>query len=157
MKNFLAIFFCIPLFSWANCQEEDRKVFFASHMPNKKCTANSEGELCVESPRKIDDQLYNNLISFTTDFISEISENSMVDWPTNGREENIKTSRIPPETFLIVNNALRMDLTRRTVFVSCSGNEFYIRDNGGLMDKWNWYGPISINDIEKYSNKTTSN
>lgn len=146
MKKFLIILLYIPLFAWSKCQEGGRKDFLRAHEPNNQCSASEEG-LCIETPRKIDDKLYDDLISFDTNFLPAVDEATIEKWEGNKQEENKKISNVPPDTFLIVDNALRMDLTRRSVFVSCNGKEFYLRDNGGLMDKWSWYGPVAIDNL----------
>lgn len=44
----------------------------------------------------------------------------------------------------VITDALRQDLVRRSVYVSCDGLVVYVVDRGGLRDEARWYGPLDI-------------
>ena len=53
----------------------------------------------------------------------------------------------PPDTVRVIAEALRQDLVRRSVYVSCDGLSFYVQDRGGLRDEVRWYGPLAISAL----------
>lgn len=50
---------------------------------------------------------------------------------------------------MIVDDAMRLDLTRRTVFVTCDGSHVYLFDRGGFNDHREWHGPIPMKALDR--------
>ena len=53
----------------------------------------------------------------------------------------------PPVLLPVVRDALRMDLTRRSAYVTCDGLHVYFQDSGGISDKAEWRGPVAVRTL----------
>lgn len=43
-----------------------------------------------------------------------------------------------------MSSAVRQDLMRRTMFVSCDGQWYFAHHHGGVRAEVRWYGPLSV-------------
>lgn len=58
-----------------------------------------------------------------------------------------RASEPPPPIKPVLTEALRMDLSRRSVFASEDGASYYIVERGNLRGETRWYGPIAKTEL----------
>jgi hypothetical protein len=140
MKNTLAASVLVaPLLAYAQCPSADIERFFASHPPGAGCPASSsKDKICIDMPRLVDDTLYHLVLSASPDFRRQPGAAAVKSW----------VGGVPPNTFPVVRQAQRMDLTWRSAYVTCDGRHVYLQDSGGLNDRIEWYGPIPISALD---------
>lgn len=144
MKNIALSLLCIPLLARSHCPEADRKAFLAQHAPAVFACEPTMDSICLDNPRPVDDDLFRTVIDPHPLFLPKVAPAQVKRWPHDRKDANNIATRQPPGTFMIVGDAQRLDLTRRSVFVTCDGAHVYLRDSGGLNNAWDWYGPIPM-------------
>lgn len=144
MKKIAFFLLSIPLLAQSHCLEADRQAFLRNHAPALTACEPAANRLCLDHPRPVDDVLFRTVVDPHPLFFPEVGEDQVARWPHERVDANAIVPRQPPGTFMIVDDALRLDLTRRTVFVSCDGTQVYLRDSGGFNHQRAWYGPIPL-------------
>lgn len=59
-------------------------------------------------------------------------------------DEREGAMQAPADMVRVITSAMRQDLVRRSVHVSCDGQVFYVQDRGGVRDEVRWYGPLAM-------------
>jgi hypothetical protein len=138
MRSWLALLLSVPALAAAQCSEFDSKRFFSEHAPAAGCR-NPAGDTCLDLPRIVDDRLHALVLNASADYLAT--------WMPAAQAVRGKPDQAPPGTMRIVDNALRMDLTRRSVFVTCDGEQAYFFETGGLAGKAEWRGPVALRTL----------
>lgn len=126
----LPLLFALPLSVHAECPPGAGASFLSSHTPRPIACQQSKNTLCLDAPRLVDDSFHDLLVAVSTDFLPKLD-----------------AGRAPPDALVVVRDALRMDLTRRTAVVTCDGRHVYFHDQGGLDDRMQWSGPVAVGDL----------
>lgn len=144
MKTVAVILLCAPLCAWSQCTEADRNAFFSMHAAGANSCKPAADNICLENPGRVDDALFSTVVDPHPMLFPKVQEAQVRRWPHARKDANNVAARTPPATFLIVDDAPRLDMTWRSVFVTCDGAHVYLRDRGGIGGQWDWYGPIPI-------------
>ena len=86
----------------------------------------------THAPRLVDDDFHDLVVAASAEFLPKFQPGK---------------SATPPSLLPVVRDALRMDMTRRSAYVTCDGLHVYFQDSGGLGDKTEWRGPVAIRTL----------
>ncbi len=129
-KTLISLLLGLPLAAHAQCQQRDALQFFAGHAPRAACPP-SDTRLCLALPRLVDDDFHDLVVAASAEFLPKFN-------PGKGAT---------PSLLPVVRDALRMDLTRRSAYVTCDGLHVYFQDSGGIGDKTEWRGPVAVSTL----------
>jgi hypothetical protein len=78
--------------------------------------------------------------------LAEVSAEQRQGWPR--AMDAVGLDRFPPDTISLILNQVRMDLVRRSAFITTDGTQLFLANRGGVIDQTVWFGPLQVADFQ---------
>ena len=102
----------------------------------------------------VDEGIRAALLGVSTFNLTPVTSEVQMTWPQVSKDPDY--ARMPPSVDAIFHLAVRLDMMRRSVYVTKDGSSAYIVDISGPLQEIRWFGPLSWSEITQLCQKAAS-
>ena len=104
----------------------------------------------IDKPCKVGEIVVNGtmraaLLGVSTFNLTPVTNDVKMNWPQASTKAEY--AMLPPASDAVFQDAVRLDMVRRSAYLTRDGASLYIVDTSGPLQEIRWFGPMSWNEV----------